>query len=314
MAGLDPAIPATTVAAFGRPNPTITTPTIKPQETSMTTRRSLAGALGATVTSFAIGSAAAQTAPSNESTFDRIRRTGTLRIAALPGETPFFRKDLTTGEWNGVALDMARSIAGTLSAKLEYVESTYANSVLALQSNKIDLAFALNPTPQRALAIGFTQPYYLHPFGYVARKDFTAKTWEDLNKPEIRVVSLIGSLTDNLLARYAPKATVVGVKSGDDAILQMQAGRADCVAYALIQALSVSAKAPMLERVELLQKPYVALASAFGIQEEPDRHWRDFLDSWIEYNRGTRQIAAWIRDGLLAMGVKPESIPAAAEL
>jgi polar amino acid transport system substrate-binding protein len=281
----------------------------------MTPRRSLAGALGATAASFAIGSAAAQTtAQVGEATFDRIRRTGVLRIAALPGEQPFFRKDLATGEWHGVAIDMARSIAGALNAKLAYVESTYANSVLDLQSNKIDLAFALNPTPQRALAIGFTQPYYLHPFGYVARKDFVAKTWEDLNKPGVRAVSLIGSLSDNLLARYAPKASVIGAKAGDDAVLLMQAGRADCIIYALIQALAVSAKAPMLEQVTLLQQPYVALASAMGIQEEPDRRWRDFLDAWVEYYRGTRQIGAWMRDGLLAMGVKPESIPANADL
>ena len=287
----------------------------------MTTRRSLAGALGAGA--FAIGSAQAQTqaqAPgqspgqSSESTFDRVRRTGVLRIAALPGEQPFFRKDLTTGEWHGVGIDMARSIAGALNVKLEYVESTYSNSVLDLQSNKIDLAFALNPTPQRALAIGFTQPYYLHPFGLVARKGFAAKTWEDLNRPEIRTISLIGALSDNLLARFAPKATVVGVKAGDDAILQMQAGRADCIIYALIQALGVSAKAPMLEQVTLLRQPYIALASAMGVQAEPDRRWRDFLDSWIEYNRGTRQIGGWMRDALLAMGVKPENIPPDADI
>jgi polar amino acid transport system substrate-binding protein len=209
---------------------------------------------------------------------------------------------------------MARSIAGALSAKLDYVESTYANSVLDLQSNKIDLAFALNPTPQRALAIGFTEPYYMHPFGLVARKGFAAKTWEDLNKPEVRVVSLIGALSDNLLARYAPKATVIGAKAGDDAILQMQSGHADCIIYALIQALGVSAKAPMLEQVTLLQQPYVALASAMGVVEEPDRRWRDFLNAWTEYNRGTRQIGAWMRDALLAMGVKAESIPANADL
>ena len=137
-----------------------------------------------------------------------------LRIAALPGEMPFFHKDLATGEWSGVAIDMAKSIAAPFNAKLEYIESTYANSVLDLQANKIDLAFALNPTPQRALAIGFTRAYYMHPFGYVARRGFAPRTWEDLNKPEIRVVSLIGSLTDVLLARYAPKAQVIGAKAG----------------------------------------------------------------------------------------------------
>ena len=228
----------------------------------MQTRRRLGTALGA-VAIAATGTAAAQT-PSGEATFDRIRRTGVLRIAALPGEMPFFRKDLTSGEWSGVAIDMAKSIASALNAKLEYVESTYGNSVLDLQSNKIDLAFALNPTPQRALAIGFTHAYYLHPFGYVARRGFAARTWEDLNKPEIRVVSLIGSLSDVLLARYAPKAQVIGAKAGDDAILLMQAGRADCIIYALIQALSVSAKAPMLEQVTLLQGPYRRVAECHG--------------------------------------------------
>jgi polar amino acid transport system substrate-binding protein len=278
----------------------------------MQTRRTLGTALGAIAVA---STAAAQPASSGpEATFDRIRRTGVLRIAALPGEMPFFHKDLATGEWSGVAIDMAKSIASAFNAKLEYVESTYSNSVLDLQSNKIDLAFALNPTPQRALAIGFTRAYYMHPFGYVARRGFAPRTWEDLNKPEIRVVSLIGSLTDVLLARYAPKAQVIGAKAGDDAILLMQAGRADCIMYALIQALSVSARAPMLEQVTLLQGPYVALPSAMGVQTEPDRRWRDFLDCWTDYNNGTRQVGAWMRQSLLAMGVKPESIPANADI
>ena len=237
-----------------------------------------------------------------------------LRIAALPGEMPFFHKDLATGEWSGVAIDMAKSIATPFNARLEYIESTYANSVLDLQANKIDLAFALNPTPQRALAIGFTHAYYMHPFGFVARRGFAARTWEDLNKPEVRVVSLIGSLTDVLLARYAPKAQVLGAKQGDDAVLLMQAGRADCIMYALIQALSVSARAPMLEEVTLLQAPSVALPSAMGVQMEPDRRWRDYLNSWADYNTGTRQVGAWMRQSLLAMGVKAESIPANADL
>jgi polar amino acid transport system substrate-binding protein len=277
----------------------------------MQTRRTLGTALGAIAVS---GAASAQTSSGPEATFDRIRRTGVLRIAALPGEMPFFHKDLSSGEWSGVAIEMARSIASAFNAKLEYVESTYANSVLDLQANKIDLAFALNPTPQRALAIGFSRAYCMHPFGYVARRGFTARTWEDLNKPEIRVVSLIGSLTDVLLARYAPKAQVIGAKQGDDAILLIQAGRADCVMYALIQALSVSARAPMLEQVTLLQGPYVALPSAMGVQMEPDRRWRDFLNSWTDYNTGTRQVGAWMRQSLLAMGVKPDSIPANADL
>src|SRR5512133_2004685 len=133
----------------------------------MQTRRRLGTALGAIAVA---GSAQAETPTTPESTFDRVRRTGVLRVAALPGESPFFRKDLATGEWSGAAIDMAKSIASPFNARLDYVESTYGNSVLDLQANKIDLAFALNPTPQRALAIGFARAYYHHPFGYVSRR------------------------------------------------------------------------------------------------------------------------------------------------
>jgi polar amino acid transport system substrate-binding protein len=284
----------------------------------MPSRRSLtrtAAVIAATLPLAARGAAAQPAAPApGESTLDRVRRTGILRISALPGEAPFFVKDLAAGTWTGAGIDMAKNIAAALNVRLAYVEGTYATSVLDLQTNKSDLAFALNPTPQRALAIGFTRPYYMHPFGYVARTGFPARTWADLDNPKIRVVSLIGSLTDNLLARYAPKAQMVRVKTGPDGILMMQAGRADCIVYGLIQALSVTARAPQLGQVVVLREPLVALPSAMGVQEEPDRRWRDFLNAWADYNTGTRQIGVWIRSALLAMGIKPAAIPADADL
>src|SRR3984957_14233163 len=132
-------------------------------------RRALAGIAALPLLTVAgLGSARAQSAP--ESTFDRVRRTKTLRIAALPGELPYFVKDITTGEWSGSCIEMAKDIAKVFDAKLEYVESTYGNSVLDLQSNKVDIAFALNPTPARALSIAFSHPMITHPFGCLAKK------------------------------------------------------------------------------------------------------------------------------------------------
>jgi polar amino acid transport system substrate-binding protein len=134
-------------------------------------RRALAGVAALpllTLASVALSSTAFAQSDA-ESTFDRVRRTKTLRIAALPGELPYFQKDLVSGEWSGSCIEMAKDIAKVFDAKLAYVESTYGNSVLDLQSNKVDLAFALNPTPARALSIGFTHPMIIHPFGCVAR-------------------------------------------------------------------------------------------------------------------------------------------------
>src|SRR5271167_3683223 len=199
-------------------------------------RRALAGATAFLPAAALIGSAHAQGAA--ESTFDRVRRTKTLRIAALPGELPYFKKDITTGEWSGAAINMAKDIAKVFDAQLAYVESTYGNSVLDLQSNKVDLAFALNPTPQRALSIGFTHPMIVHPFGCVARKGLEPNTWDDLNKPEIRVVYDIGSLHEVAAKRYCPKAQLTGYKTRDDCVLALQSGRADAHILAAILGLS----------------------------------------------------------------------------
>src|SRR6266571_1784618 len=131
----------------------------------------------------------AETQP-GESTFERIKRTKMLRIAALPGEAPYFNKDINTGAWTGMCVDMADNFDG----EVEYLESTYGNSVLDLQSNKIDLAFSLNPTPKRAMVIDFTHAFYLHGFGMVGRKGFKAANWAELDKPEVRITFDIGSV------------------------------------------------------------------------------------------------------------------------
>jgi polar amino acid transport system substrate-binding protein len=278
---------------------------------AVTGRRALTAGLGMAVAA-ALPARAAETTP--ESSFERIRRTGILRISALPGEAPFFRKDLITGEWSGASMRMARSIAETMGVRLDYVEGTYASSVLDLQTNKVDLAFALQPTPARALAIGFTRPYYMHPFAIVSRPDFPARTWAELNRPEVRVITLTGSSLDPILRRYAPNATRIGVHNGDEAVLALQSGHGDCVGYALIQALAVSSKLPEYSRVVLIRNPVVSLPSGMGVQEESDRRFRDFLDSWSDYNNGARVITGWIREGLLDMGVRPGAIPDDADL
>jgi polar amino acid transport system substrate-binding protein len=244
-----------------------------------------------------------------ESTLDRITRTKTLRIAALPGELPYFKKDLATGEWSGAAINMAKDIAAIWGAQLAYVESTYGNSVLDLQSNKIDLAFALNPTPQRALAIGFTHPMIVHPFGALARPGVTVKTWDDVNKPEVHVVYQIGSLYETCVHRFAPKATSTGLKNADECILAMQSGHAEVNIVAAILGLSALGKNPSLGTFRLLSDPLVALPSSLGIQREPDTRFADVINAWLDLNRGTGQIREWLLDGLALAGVQRSQVP-----
>src|ERR1700722_6661440 len=271
-------------------------------------RRALAGA-------GALLPAAAMTGPTraesaNETTFDRVRRTKTLRIAALPGELPYFQKDISSGEWSGACIDMANDIAKVFDAQLGYVESTYGNSVLDLQSNKVDLAFALNPTPARALSIGFTHPMIIHPFGCVARKGLTPKTWPDINQPDIKIVYDIGSLHETAAKRYCPKAQLTGFKNRDECLLNLQSGRADVHILAAILGLSEVGKNPKVGTYYLLTEPLVALPSCLGIQREPDTRFVEVINAWLDMARGSGQIREWMLEGLAKAGVSPDQVPA----
>ena len=272
-------------------------------------RRGVAGAT-ALLSASLIGSAQAQAQSGGESTYDRIARTKTLRIAALPGELPYFQKDLATGEWRGAAIDFARDIAKVFDAKLEYVEGTYGTSVLDIQSNKVDIGFALNPTPQRALSIGFTRPFFVHPYGCLAKKGFDPKTWADVDKPEVRIVVDLGSAHETAARRFAPKAQITALKSRDDATLAFQSGKADVYILAALLGLATIARNRSLGPYHLLTDPLVALPSCFGVRREPDTKFIDVINAWIDYNRGIGQVREWMVAGLGLNGVQPDDIPA----
>jgi polar amino acid transport system substrate-binding protein len=270
-------------------------------------RYALAIGSGAAIASSLVTPAHAQATADN--TLERIRSTKVMRIAVLPGELPYFNKDLATGTWSGFSVEMANDIAKLLDVKLEYIESTYGNSILDLQANKIDLGFALNPTPQRALVVDFTNPVFPHPFGAMLKKGLDAKTWADINKPEVRIAVDVGSANEAVARRFAPNATIKSMKSRDEVMLEMASGRADCVVNALVLGLTAIAKNPNLGSYKILQSPSVTVASGCAVRREPDKRWRDFLSVWIDYNRGIGQMREWFVKGLALSGVKPEDVP-----
>jgi len=270
-------------------------------------RYALAIGSGVALTSALVTPASAQAGSDN--TLDNIRVAKTLRIAVLPGELPYFNKDLAAGTWSGMCIDMANDIAKLLDVKLEFTESTYGNSILDLQSNKIDLGFALNPTPQRALVVDFTHLVFPHPFGAMLRKGLEAKTWADINKPEVKIAVDVGSANETVARRFAPNATITSLKTRDDVMLQMASGRVDCVVNALVLGLTAIAKNPSLGSYKILQSPSVAIPSAMAVRRESDKRWRDFLSVWVDYTRGIGQMREWFVKGMSQSGVKPEDVP-----
>jgi polar amino acid transport system substrate-binding protein len=264
---------------------------------------------GATVAATASLTAAnADTNPA-VSTLDRIRRAGVLRIAVIVGQEPYFHKDLASGQWSGACMDMANDIAAKLGAKVETVESTWGNQILDLQGDKIDLGFAMNPTPERALVIDFSTPILVHSFTVITRKGFAKpQTWAEIDKPEVRIAVDIGSTHETIARRYCPKATILGFKNRDEAILAVATGRADCNVSMAVLSVSTLKKNPNLGDLAV-PRPLLTLSTNMGIRPETDRRYKDFLSAWAEYNRSLGQIREWMLKGFASVGLSPDDIP-----
>ena len=266
------------------------------------------GAMGALKSTPAAAQTTQVTPAAVGSTMDRILSTKKLRIAVVANQEPYFKKDLSTGKWTGFCLSMARDIAGEIGVALETLESTWGNSVLDLQANKIDMAFGLNPTPKRALVVDFPPAMFYNVSSLVGRKGFTAKTWNDLNKPEVKITFDIGTSRETIVKRFAPKAQHIGYKTSPECVLSVVAGRADAFACSVFLGLAARKQNPNLGEF-MMPTPQVKTVTTAAIQYDRDGRFRQFLSAWIDFNRGSGQVREWILASLGEMGIAPSDLP-----
>lgn len=277
----------------------------------MVSRRMMGTAAGfalamAGASSLGASPAAAQ-APAGESTFDRIRRTKKLRTAAVAGAAPYYQKDLATGQWRGFYIDLVKMLAEELEAELELTETTWGNAVLDLQSNKIDIFFGLNPTPKRALVVDFSVPCFNNAFSFLAKTGFQPKSWEDLNKPEVKIAVDTGSSQDQVVTRLLPKASVSRFKSADEATMAVQSGRVD--AQCLVMMLSLVAKKKIPGTAIIVPTPVFATTSNAGFRREADKTWRDYVNTWIDFNKGLGAVRSAIVSNMDLVGITEADFP-----
>lgn len=248
------------------------------------------------------------------SRIDTIKARGALRVAAPVGEPPYFVKDLKSGTLIGGSVEMAKDIAALLKVDVEFVDSTWGDQIIQLQTDKVDIGMASSITPARALSVTFTDPIFEQGFGLIVRGDNEPKTWEDINRPEVKVAVDMGSTQESAVRQFAPNATILSVPKRDEVILAMQSGRVDCACFAAIPGLTTMKKVPNIGRFILLEDPVVAMPTSLVIAKDVNTEWRDFLNAWVAYNKSTGQLRSWLRGGLALSGILPEDIPASVTL
>ncbi|WP_181885526.1 transporter substrate-binding domain-containing protein [Trinickia dinghuensis] len=244
-----------------------------------------------------------------ESTMARIKRTKVLRTGFVAGAAPYFVKSVATGEWQGFCVDFAKQLAASLGVQLQVVDTTWGNSVLDLQSNKIDCMFGLAPTEARKKTVGFTSPLFLNTFTLVARKGFDPKTWADVDKPSVRLSVDQGSNQDTFATQSLSHASLRRFETSGDATLALQTGRVDAQVLVVLLAVTVLSKSPQLGHL-VVPSPQSTAPTAVGLQKEDDPAFMNYLNDWLSKQRASGNIRKTILDNMQKLaGIDPKLFP-----
>jgi polar amino acid transport system substrate-binding protein len=230
-------------------------------------------------------------------------------MGAVAGAPPNYQKHPSSGEWSGIMIDFGTDLARQLGVRLDITETTWGNSVLDLQTNKIDIFFGLNPTPQRREVIEFTDPLYQNAYSLIANKKFNPKTWDELNKPEVTIAVDVGSSYDNLVTELYDQPKILRFPKSNDATIAVQMGRADLQLLVVTVSAGIIKKNPQIGHL-IVPEPVKFTTTNAGLRKESSTQWRDYVNNWIGELRKTDAVNTLVLKNLdKLMGLKRADIP-----
>jgi polar amino acid transport system substrate-binding protein len=264
-------------------------------------RKVLAGA--------ALGFAAAALPPlaAQAGTLEETKKRGTFRVGVTQAP-PWFSKDPKTGQWSsGLGISMGKAMADALGAKLETVEVSWGNAIAALQSDKIDIMFMLDATPERKQAVDFPEsPLLYYSLAVLARDDLPAKTWEDLNKPGVRIAVPQASSMDRFVSEHAAKADLQRFPDNAAAIAAFQSGRVDAVC--LFHPPLLAARQRLGKGKIVVPTPAQSQASSAAIRKN-DAAFVAWVDKELAAFYKSGQTQKWYEAALSDFGLDPALAP-----
>jgi len=149
-----------------------------------------------------------QTASVQESVYDRVIKSGTLRCGYVVVR-PSLSRDPNSGELSGISYDIMTQLGKELGLKIEWVEETsFATMAESLNSNRFDMACTVvwSSTP-RGKASAFTIPLYYSAINAYARADdLRFDTILSFNNPELTIATIDGSSAASIAREDAPTA------------------------------------------------------------------------------------------------------------
>jgi polar amino acid transport system substrate-binding protein len=205
-----------------------------------------------------------------ESTLDTIVQRGTINVGVGLGTPPYGLMD-SSMQPDGYDVSVAKLIARDLGVKVNIVDTTAANRIPNLTSNKLDIViYSFSITAERAKAIAFSNTYYVDQQVFVSPADQPVTKLEDMVGKKIGVTR--ASTNDIAVTKKAVDGLQIQRYDDDASTSQaLFAGQVDGIVTSGALANAVE------ERNPKLKKQFVVASAPMGIglrRNDPDfLHW-----------------------------------------
>ena len=204
---------------------------------------------------------------------------GQLRASINLGNPILARKNATTGEVEGVSVDLARALAAELGVGIELkVFDAAAKSVAAVTSGEADIGFfAIDPL--RGEGVRFSAAYVQIEGAYLVKQGSPLTDNTQVDRAGTRLMVGKGSAYDLYLSRELKAATILRAPTSPAVVDAFIAESADVAAGVKQQ---LEADAARIGGLRLLPGRFMVIEQAMGVQakrgEAAQRVLRDFVE------------------------------------
>jgi cyclohexadienyl dehydratase len=229
------------------------------------------------------GFAQAQELPSH---LDKVLQEGQLAVCTTGDYKPysFLRED---GEYEGIDIELARSLAQSLGVKVQWVPSTWKTLMPDMVAEKCDIAVGgISVTLERQKKAFFSSTLDVDGKIPLARCEDTAlyQTIEQINKPSVRLIEPAGGTNEAFARAFLPNAQLA-FHDNKTIFQELLDKKADVMITEASEALYQQKRMPGLCAINPTH--YLQYGEKAYLLPRGDVAWKSYVDQWLHLSKAT---------------------------
>ncbi|MFN0079723.1 MAG: transporter substrate-binding domain-containing protein [Prosthecobacter sp.] len=181
---------------------------------------------------------------------------------------PFEFKD-ENGQISGVDIELGREIGKALGREVEFRNISFEGLQPGLQTGSLDLVISsMSATPERRMAIDFSEPYVKTGLSVLLAKDSTVLKTDDLKTPGRKIVTRLGTTGETWARENLKDAKIIALDADVSCVMEVVNGNVDAWIYDQVSIMNYHAR--HAEKTRALLAPLREEVWAVGLRQGQD--------------------------------------------